>query len=862
MDLARLLSDPPPDYRPWTRWWWFGADITPDQIARELGFMADHGYGGAEIAFVYAWPGADPGPEPLSPTWTELLKHAAMTARRLGLGLDITCGSGWPFGGPHIPEGLTARVVRVAGCEGASLASERVIAAVAAPLVSQGSPPIADPARAVRVAGDGPPGYVVARVVECASGQRVKRAAPGQEGPVLDHFRRAALDAHLAAWGPPLLEVASAAPVRALFCDSWEVEGPYWTPVFPQEFETRNGYDVVPLMPFILGYWQAPSPDAIAPALHDYRQTLHELAMENFYLPFAEWCRTHGFLARVQTHGSPTDPLVSYGAMDIPETETMLLPFANARLAASAARLYGRNLVASETFTCPYGWPNLRMFAERPDDLKLSADQQFAHGVQQVVHHGFASSPETELGPSRYFYATTHLNHTLPWARGLRDLNRYLARISLLLRSGVAVPDVAVYLPIHDLWRRAPAASADEMFSWDDRRSALREPKAVAGYCYDWVNDGAIRNMSAVDGVAHVEALEYPALVLPLLEYLPGGTAEAIRRLATDGVPVFAEEPVPDALRGFAQPTDRLNLKPAVQLSPRSAAYQHRRFAGGEIFFIGPRAHGPRYPMPYGLARELSIEDDLVVTLQSPRRLRPTPSPRTEGEGGGSGRGSDSYMPHVTRLHAWTGRFERVVPQVEDGELVVRLRSPVKEPIILLLSDHAVESDDPHPPAAEQRVPGPFILTLPDGTAQRMECLVDWTAVPGLADFSGTLTYGFDLHLDHLPPSAIYLDLGDVEVMAELELNDAPLGVVLLHPYRFRLDPHLHIGPNRATVRVTNLAFNSVQAWRESLGSSIPVPGLTAEEWDGLFRTGMVDDPRKRLRSGLLGPVRLLWAAS
>jgi hypothetical protein len=38
----------------------------------------------------------------LSPRWIELLGHAEREARRLGLGLDLTTGTGWPFGGPTV----------------------------------------------------------------------------------------------------------------------------------------------------------------------------------------------------------------------------------------------------------------------------------------------------------------------------------------------------------------------------------------------------------------------------------------------------------------------------------------------------------------------------------------------------------------------------------------------------------------------------------------------------------------------------------------------------------------------------------------------------------------------------------------
>ena len=39
----------------------------------------------------------------LSDEYIDALRFAASEATRLGLRIDVTLGSGWPFGGPHIP---------------------------------------------------------------------------------------------------------------------------------------------------------------------------------------------------------------------------------------------------------------------------------------------------------------------------------------------------------------------------------------------------------------------------------------------------------------------------------------------------------------------------------------------------------------------------------------------------------------------------------------------------------------------------------------------------------------------------------------------------------------------------------------
>jgi hypothetical protein len=65
------------------------------------------GFGGVEVAYVY----------PLGPAATDFisdafladLRFAADRVHELDLRFDLTLGSGWSFGGPHITDELAAR---------------------------------------------------------------------------------------------------------------------------------------------------------------------------------------------------------------------------------------------------------------------------------------------------------------------------------------------------------------------------------------------------------------------------------------------------------------------------------------------------------------------------------------------------------------------------------------------------------------------------------------------------------------------------------------------------------------------------------------------------------------------------------
>ena len=82
------------------RWWWFGPTVDRIEIDRELSVMAGAGIGGVEVAFVY--PLSAQTDEFGSPEFLANLRYAAEAAQALGLRFDLTLGSGWSFGGPHI----------------------------------------------------------------------------------------------------------------------------------------------------------------------------------------------------------------------------------------------------------------------------------------------------------------------------------------------------------------------------------------------------------------------------------------------------------------------------------------------------------------------------------------------------------------------------------------------------------------------------------------------------------------------------------------------------------------------------------------------------------------------------------------
>ena len=146
--------------------------------------------------------------------------------------------------------------------------------------------------------------------------QKVKRAAPGGEGYVLDHFDKAAVSRYLSKFDKAFTVNGSKFP-ESFFNDSYEVYKANWTPTLLQEFEKRRGYKLEEHILELLGEKE----DKDNQVLSDYRETLSEMLLENFTMQWTEWAHKHGSTTRNQAHGSPANLIDIYAAVDIPEIE-------------------------------------------------------------------------------------------------------------------------------------------------------------------------------------------------------------------------------------------------------------------------------------------------------------------------------------------------------------------------------------------------------------------------------------------------------------------------------------------------------------------------------------------------------------
>ncbi len=536
-ELRRGFENPPDDARIMMRWWWFGPAVTKPELEREMRLMKAGGIGGFEVQPVYPLQ-LDGNLPYLSPAFLDDLTFVGEKARELGMRLDLTLCSGWPYGGPHTPIELASAKLRV----------DR-----------SGDPKIGPGEKLITqqtVNG------VTLSFISSRTGQKVKRAAVGAEGYVLDHYSRAAIENHLKYVGEPLLKALAKTPPYAVFSDSLEVYGADWTPNFLEEFRRRRGYD---LTPYLAALAMDIGPKT-ADIRHDWGETLTELADENYLTPIREWAAQHGTRFRSQTYGIPPVTLSSNALVDLPEGEGWRWrQFSATRWASSASHLYGRPVTSSETWT----WLHSPVFRATPLDMKAEADLHFLEGVNQMVGHGWPYSSPEAGEPGWHFYAAAVFNQHNPWWIAMPDITRYLQRVSWLLRQGKPANDVSVYLPTDDAWAGFTLGHDSVNQAMDRLLGPDLIPQILdAGYNFDFIDDAAIGKVG----------VPYRIVVLPHFKRMPAGTKAKLDAFQRAGGHVVEDGADLGARLKAVLPPD-LAAAPEI-------GFVHRKLPFAEVYFV------------------------------------------------------------------------------------------------------------------------------------------------------------------------------------------------------------------------------------------------------------------------------------
>jgi hypothetical protein len=910
--LHESFAHPPPDSRIMMRWWWFGPGVTKIEVQRELEQMKAAGIGGVEIATLYPLQLDDESigfrnlPY-LSDEYLDVLRFANQKAKELGLRVDITLGSGWPFGGPHIPVQQAAGRLRIVTVPATS-------SSVLKPELSTGErflyvcivPGTGDAARfgeakcprALSISGgrwhnlENPPiPHSMVVFISSRTGMMVKRPAVGAEGFVLDHYDRAAIDAHLHAVGDRLMKAFVDQPPYAVFSDSLEDYGSNWTPDLLEEFQKRRGYDLTMHLPALVGEAKTNTAADAAAIRHDWGRTLTEFANERFLSPLQAWAKANHTLLRSQTYGFPPVTLSSNQLADLPEGEgkasmNMWRQFSDTRWAASAGHLFGKNVISSETWT----WLHSPAFRATPLDLKAEADLHFLQGINQLVGHGWPYSPESAGEPGWRMYAAGAFDAHNPWWFVMPNLTAYLQRVSFALRLGKPANDVALLLPNDDAWAgffvpnsAAPVTgrggfnTLGENVSLDESMPRLLGKNVIpqildAGFNFDFIDADAIDNVG----------LRYPILVLPNVTRLPLATYQKIEQYAQHGGIVIAVGRTPSTAPGL--------------LNAESESQQIQQISNRLFKQQGAGGHFVEDDTQLTATIGKLFQPDMILSHKTPeigfihRRL-----PNGDLYFFANTSNRPHHMQAAFRQNAdhaeWWDPFNGATWAAQDPHHLDVDLQPYESRLVFFSDSLATSKENAsassrpvwHAGVATARdISTDWDLTFAAATPTSLETihmatLHSWSDEERLRYYSGSVTYkkSVELPLETSDAASIILDFGDgapvdlpqplpqfnmraylespVREAAQVFINDQFGGFVWRPPYKLDVTNLLKPGKNDFRIVVANTAIN------EMAGRPLPDYRALNDHYGERFIPQDMDKVKPQ-PSGILGGIRLIIA--
>ncbi len=592
--LEEGFRNPPNSAKPHTWWHWVNDNISKEGITADLEAMKRVGVGGAQIFNVDVGVPSG-GVIFMSDRWRQMIQHAVKEANRLGLELCIHNCAGWSSsGGPWVkPEhAMLIVVTRAVQVQGPRRFSEQLpqperragfyrdIAVLAFPTPrgnlriqnlrgkaayerQDGIQPVAESAAPVdgivpaekvwnltallqadgRLTWDVPEGdWTILRIGYTPTGKDNHPATPEGRGLEVDKLSKEALDAF---WNDGMMATVlrdigplAGKVLNNALVDSYEVGSQNWTPRFREEFYRRRGYDLLPFLPVFAGYVVA-SPEISERFLWDVRQTVSELFVENYYGHFAELCRKHGLLFSTEPYGNGTfDDLAAGGRANIPMGEFWIGGGAQetAKLAASAAHIYGRTIVGAESFTAT---PELGRWQNDPYSMKALGDHIFCLGVNRFIFHRYAHQPWLNVKPGMTMGPWGfHFERTNTWWEPGRAWLKYLARCQYLLQQGRFVADIAIYVGEHQ-----PISAP------------FRPDLRAKGYDYDCLNKEVLLKATVRNGkIVLPSGMTYRVLVLPDSRFMTPRVLRKVADLVRAGAVVIGPKPEKSpSLSGYPQ---------------------------------------------------------------------------------------------------------------------------------------------------------------------------------------------------------------------------------------------------------------------------------------------------------------------
>ncbi len=506
--------------------------------------------------------------------------------------------------------------------------------------------------------------------------------------------------------------------------------------------------------------------------------------------------------------------------------------------------------------------------------MKAEADIHFLQGINQLIGHGWASTPPSVEYPGWRFYAAGEYSDKNPWWIVMPDLSLYLQRLSYLMRQGKPANDVALYLPNADAYA---GFSAGKVHLIEQERELVGEeimPAIFAsGYNLDFFDDGILQQVGRVEANSLMLGTNnYRAVVLPNVERIPLESLRKLDEFVKNGGALIATRRVPSVAPGFkttaAEQTEfkaivnrlftganakaqfvredkqigaalRNALPPDVALSSGASeiGFVHRKTADADVYFLANTSN-----------QKQTVNATFRVENSGAEIWNPISglSSAAKVQAGTTNTIALDFEPYQSHVVIFSKR--------KYGSLAQSQTLPTSGVSLDLSGDWQIAFGQ-------------------NNSRTRMNELKSWTDDDQTRFFSGTATYEKSFELPELAQfknARSILNFGEAKAIpivpqrngmrtfldapvkeaAVVYINDKRAGAVLCPPYKLDVSDFLQPGANKIRIIVGNTALNYMA------GRRLPDYKLLNLRYGERFQPQDMDKVQP-VASGLLGEIRL-----
>ena len=740
--------------------------------------------------------------------------------------------------------------------------------------------------------------WTVMRFGYTSTGAVNSPASKWGKGLECDKFSRPAFKKHFDAFVQKVIDNSKPVAPNALQyieIDSYEMGGQNWTENMAGIFKEQKGYDILSFLPLYAGRF-VESAEATAGVLWDLNALNCDLMTNNYFRYFTELCHENGLKSYIEPYGfGPVSSLDATAYTDLPMGEFwMNRTITQVQSPISGAHIYGKTIISAESFTAQaeINWKG------HPAIAKVTGDEAWALGINEFMFHRFTHQANTHVKPGLTMNRWgSHFDRTQTWWMNAgKAWFEYIARGSYMLRQGYPVADVLVFV--------GDGSHNEAIF-----RERLT-PEIPTGINFDCTNADVLINRIKIENKKLVlpEGNAYSYLILKETDLITLPTLQRIKEIAEAGIPIIGDKP--QKLAGYAVSADQKiefeslvndiwskpNCLPTFDFSQIQADFQvagqnklfmHRKTNLEDIYFFSntdstdtqfecvfrvtnkiPELWNPMSGEITKLARFKSENNATRVWINLKGQHSAFVVFRESAKGVNSIVEADdrnSYFLNDKNQLMFISGLEGTCMVTLDSGKKLNLKT-AKLPAPLDLSTNWKVD---------------FLKENNFEASKTFDSLSDWKdhANDSIKYYSGTAVYRKTFRIPENRNSSLktILDLGEVNIAAEVLVNGRNAGVLWIKPFRMNITNYLVPGENSLEIRVTNQWSNRLigderypkQNGGYALTGNPPAADSKMPDWyinnepmpegprttfcsGGFYKK---DDPL--MPSGLIGPVQI-----